>query len=251
MSEGVRQICAYIGRLALIFWQSLCSLPTLRLAEVAEEAYEVVGRSAFFVCVTMGFTGAILVMQAAGQAANVLGDTSPIGAAFLQLLVREFGPLVSALLVAARYGAGVAASIAARVVTEQVDALRLSGVQPVPFLVAPRVWGAMLGILPLVILATAVCWGAGAWVASSFYGIGLQTFASVQQVSFADVCLGLLKALLFGVAIPVVSAHAGLAAKSGAQAVGNATTRAVIDASVTLLCLDLLLSALGYAVLGQ
>ncbi|RYF06753.1 MAG: ABC transporter permease [Deltaproteobacteria bacterium] len=235
-----------IGRLAQLTWQSLCCVGSLRRAEVLEHACEVSYRSAFFACTTMAFVGAILVMQAAGQAENLLGDTSPIGAAFLQLLVSEFGPLVSSILVAGRFGAGVAASLAGMVVTEQVDALRLCGAAPVPYLLAPRVWGTLLGMVPVVTLATATSWAAGACVATGVYGIGLDVFASTQQTTLGDLWLGLSKALLFGVAIPVVSGQAGLGAGAGAEAVGEATTRAVIRALVTLLVLDFALSLLAY-----
>ena len=237
-----------LGRLALLCWECLTGVGKVQRSAVVQEAYEVCWSSAFFVSVTMGFVGAILVMQAASQAQNVLGDTSPIGAAFLQLLVSEFGPLVSAILVAGRYGAGVAASIAGMVVTEQVDALRLCGASPVLDLVAPRLWGGLLGIVPVVTLGTCASWGAGALVATQVYHIHLDVFASTQQTALADVILGLSKALLFGAAIPVVTAQAGLGAAGGAEAVGEATTRAVIWALVTLLGLDLCMSLLAYAV---
>jgi phospholipid/cholesterol/gamma-HCH transport system permease protein len=236
-----------VGRFALLAWECLGCLPQLRRADVCEHAFEVVGRSAFFICLTLGCTGAIMIVQAAGQAAGVLGDTGPIGAVFVQILISDFGPLVTGLLLAARFGAGVAAGLAAMVVTEQVDALRLCGAHPIPTLVAPRMWGGILGTLPMVVLGSLAAWGAGALVACLAYGVQLETFANLQLTHPIDLVVGVCKSLLFGAAVPLVSAQAGLEATGGAPAVGNVTTQAVIRTSVVLLGLDFMVSALAYA----
>lgn len=220
----------------------------LRLA--LEQAYLLGNRSALFVVVVLGFTGAIMVIQASAQAQRILGDLSAIGPAFLQLMVREFGPTITALMVAARYGAGVGAELGAMTITEQVDALRLTGASPEGYLVGPRIAGGMIAGLPIAVLGTAVAWVAGGVAAHQVFGMGWDTYVNFQLVDVGDVAVGCAKAIAYGAAIPLVASRAGLRAHGGAPGVGQATTRAVIWGSTWVLGLDLLVGVVAFGLEG-
>ncbi|MEL6338403.1 MAG: ABC transporter permease [Myxococcota bacterium] len=217
-------------------------------AEALRHAYQIGNRSALLVTVVMGFVGAILVVQASTQALRIVGDLSTIGPGFLQLLVREFGPTIIALMVAARAGAGIAAELGAMSITEQVDALRLSGAEPVAYLVAPRVLGGLLGMVPLVLWGTLVAYLAGGVVMTQRFGIAWQSYVGLQLVAWSDLSVGLSKAMAYGLAVPLVASRSGLLATGGAPGVGRATTRAVIDGSLAILLLDLVIGTIGHLV---
>ncbi len=214
------------------------------------ETHELANRSMLFVAVVMGLTGDIMVTQAATQAQRIVGDLGLVGPAFLQLLVREFAPVIVALMVAARYGAGVAAQIATMQVTEQVDALRLAGIDEVEHLVSPRLIAGLCGMLPVVVLGGAVAYAAGAVAAHVRFDVGWHSYFNLRGLTGADVVVGVAKAVAFGLAVPLVAAFVGMQARGGAPAVGAATTRAVVGASMAVLALDLGVGIVGYLVSG-
>ncbi len=226
--------------------RAVLALPRLEPRLALEQAFALGNRSLFFVVVIMAFTGAILVVQACTQAERVIGDLSIIGPGFLQLMVREFGPTIVAFMIAARYGAGVAAELGAMQITEQVDALRLAGADPPGHLVLPRVVGGLVGMLPVVVLGTAVAFLSGYLAARAGFAVGRDTYFRTYLVVGGDVAIGVTKAVCFGAAVPLVSAFMGLSARGGAPGVGRATTRAVIASCLTVLALDVLIGALGY-----
>lgn len=237
-----------LGLLVLLARDVVTRVFRVERREVVRHAFEVGNRSLFFVAVIMAFVGAIMVIQASTQALRVIGDLSTIGPAFLQLLIREFGPTIICMMVAARVGAGMAAEIGAMTITEQIDALRLNGAEPLSYLVAPRVLGGILGTLPVVVLGSLVAHGSGGLAATQLFGVAWETYLGTQLLGPGDVALGVAKTLSYGAAIPLVACQAGLAASGGAPGVGHATTRAVIVGSISVLGLDLVIGTLGYAI---
>jgi phospholipid/cholesterol/gamma-HCH transport system permease protein len=244
------RVLAVTGDAALALGGVLRAGTRVPWREICRQAHQMANASIFFVTVTLGFLGAVLVTQAAGQAQRIVGDLSGIGPTFLQLLVSEFGPALVGFMVAARYGAGVAAEVGAMQVTEQVDALRMAGVDLTAELIAPRVWGGLLGSLPITVYGTAVAFVAGAGVGDAAFGMGLDAYFDTRMTLPGDVLVGVLKALSFGVAVPLVATCAGLRAQGGPPGVGRATTEAVIGSSVTLLALDLVIGVCGYVLRG-
>lgn len=216
--------------------------------ETAQQAFELANRSAFFVTAVMGFVGAIMVLQACIQAQRVVGDLTTVGPGFLQLLVREFAPTIVALMIAARYGAGVAAELGAMAITEQIDALRLTGATPEGYLVGPRIVGGLVGMLPVVVLGAVVAYLTGAVAAWVSFSLPWDAYYSPRFVTHVDLGIGLAKTFAYGVAVPLVSAHAGLVARGGAPGVGRATTVAVIGSSLAVLLLDLAIGGVGHFV---
>jgi len=239
-----------LARVARLGCAAVLALRRVEPREAVRQLFELGNRSLLFVAVVLGFTGAILVIQASLQAQRIIGDVSLVGPTFLQLLVREFGPTIVAMMVAARYGAGVAAELGAMQVTEQVDALRMAGEEPAAFLVAPRLLAGLVGTPALAVLGSLAAFAAGGLAAYHGFGVSRASYFRLTLVTAPDVVVGLCKALCCGFAIPLVASHAGLSARGGAAGVGRATTRAVIGASLAVLAVDLVVGSLAQLWLG-
>ncbi|MBM4372025.1 MAG: ABC transporter permease, partial [Deltaproteobacteria bacterium] len=137
----------------------------IRVRSLLEQVSDQGVGSLFFVAVTLGLMGIIGVYQTAEQMKKVLPEYSLLGAASIQLLVREFAPIIAGLMVATKVGTGLAAEVGSMVVTDQVDAMRLCGADPVAELVVPRVWGTVISMIGLASLGGVVALAAGMWIA--------------------------------------------------------------------------------------
>jgi phospholipid/cholesterol/gamma-HCH transport system permease protein len=188
----------------------------------------------------------VLVFQTCLQVNKITGDLSQIGSDWVRILVHEFGPTLTAMMMATRVGAGIAAELGSMTVTEQVDALRMCGVDPVDYLVVPRFIAHILMSIVITVFAVVVAMAVGTMTASISFHVNPRLFLDLEKVQSGDVILGLMKCVAYGSAIPVVSSYCGLSARGGSQGVGAATTRAVIGSSFAVLLLDFVLSGLGY-----
>jgi phospholipid/cholesterol/gamma-HCH transport system permease protein len=214
--------------------------------EVLNQMYQVGNKSLLFVCVTLGCLGMVLVYQICLQVNKITGDMSQVGAEFIKGMVHAFVPSLTAMMIATRVGAGIAAEIGSMMVTEQVDALRMSGVEPIEYLIAPRFIATLVMTVFLTIIALAVAVGAGTLMAWASFGVNPVVFFSFEKVTLGDMITGITKAICFGAAIPVVAGYCGLTTRGGSEGVGSATTRAVINSSLAVIVLDFILSALAY-----
>lgn len=159
-------------------------------------------------------------------------------------MVRELGPVLTALLVASRSGSGIAAEIGAMKVTQQIDALRVSAVSPLNYLVVPRLLACII-CLPLLTVIADVLGIIGGGIVSVSMGLstaGWYAKVTGQFVEFVDFFPGLIKATFFGFLIASISTYFGLNAKRGTQSVGKATTTAVVTASLAILLSDVILT---------
>ncbi len=214
--------------------------------EVLRQAYQVGNKSLLFVTVTIGFLGMVLVFQVCLQIEKITGDMSQVGPEFIKGMVHAFVPSLTAMMLATRVGAGIAAEIGSMMVTEQVDALRMCGVDPIDYLIVPRFLASLGMTVVLSIYATGVAIVAGALMAYSAYHVNPTMFFVFDKVTFGDLAIGLTKCFVFGAAIPIVSGYCGLTTRGGSEGVGRATTRAVINSSIAVILLDFVISALGY-----
>ncbi|PID39832.1 MAG: ABC transporter permease [Proteobacteria bacterium] len=212
------------------------------------QAFEIGNRSLFFVLLTLAFLAMVSVYQVCNQINRVTGDLSKVGMEFIKLLTHESGPTLTAMMLATRVGAGVAAEIGSMKVTEQIDALRMSGVSPIDYLLVPRFRASLLMTPALALYGGAIALAAGAAVAHYSFGVNPRIFMDFSTVTVGDGVVGLTKAFAFGAAIPVVSGAYGLATRGGSEGVGAATTRAVIGSSLAVLMLDFVLGALGFLI---
>jgi len=213
---------------------------------VLAQCYEVGNKSVFFLTVTMGFIGMILVFQSGLQARRIVPDLTMLGATFLEMLVRDLAPSLAALMLATRVGAGIAAEIGSMVVTEQVDALRMCGVDPVDWLVVPRFLASLVMTVVLIFYAGTVSYLAGGATAWAIFDVLPMTYFNPSLLDVGDFSIGFTKCLAYGAAIPVVSGWCGLSARGGSEGVGNATTQAVVSSSLAVIVLNLLISGVGF-----
>ncbi len=196
------------------------------------------------------FVGGIIVYQGGLQAMRIVPDTSGIGPTYLELLVKDLAATLTGLMLATRVGAGIAAELGSMKVTDQLDALRLCQADPVVFLVAPRLLACLL-ITPIVtIIAGSVALGSGTVVGLLAFGISPTSFLDARFVTAGTLVTGLAKSIAFGLAVPLVSAHAGLYTSGGSQGVGDATTRAVVGSSLAVIVLGFVIGVLSILVFG-
>ena len=217
--------------------------PPLRLRLVFKQ-FEFVGvQSLSIVCVTGGFTGAVYALQAAYgfglfHAEVLTGSTVTIS------LARTLGPVFAALMITGRAGSSMAAEIGTMRVTEQIDALESMAVDPMDYLVAPRILAGVVMVPVAAAVFTAVGMVGAYLVGVSLLEINEGAFLYRIQwyVDPPDFVWGLFKASVFGYVMSVVGCYKGLYVRGGAEGVGKATTQAVVMASVSILILDYFLT---------
>lgn len=253
LGEPVVEVVTQVRGINKLFWLTLYYLfrGRIRWGEVAKQCYEIGNRSVVFIAFTLGFLGAILIFQAGYQAQRITGDLQLLGGLFLQLLLREFAPTITAMMLATRVGTGIAAQIGSMVVTEQIDAMRMNAAPPVEYLVVPRLIASTIMTVALVIFAVLVCYLAGMFTAMTAFNLNPRTFINLNFVGMADVVICLAKALSYGIAIPIVASQMGLSTYGGSAGVGRATTQSVVSCSLTVVFLDFLLSGLSYPFLAS
>jgi phospholipid/cholesterol/gamma-HCH transport system permease protein len=215
--------------------------------EVIRQMYQIGNRSLLFVTVTLGALGMVLVFQVCLQINKITGDQSQVGPEFIKGMIHAFVPILTAMMLATRVGAGIAAEIGSMVVTEQVDALRMTGVDPINYLIVPRFIASIFMTFFLGVYAALIVILAGSLMANTSFGVNYNVFFDFSKVEWGDLIIGSAKLLAHGAAIPLVSGYCGLTAKGGSEGVGSATTRAVINSSLAVIIIDFLISAIGLA----
>jgi phospholipid/cholesterol/gamma-HCH transport system permease protein len=236
---------AIVGRVTLMvvemFRVTARRLPSLRLIL---QQMDVVGvESLWLVIVVSLFTGAVAAVQAAYQFSNVV-PLRYIGSVVLRSVVIELGPVLTALVVGGRVGASIAAELGTMKVTEQIDALRAMGINPIRFLVVPRVIAGIVMLPVITIYADAIAVFGGWLVSWLTLGVSSHTYIGALRQYFylRDVASGLLKAMFFGGIISTMGCYAGFQTEGGASGVGRATTTAVVSLCVMVLILDYVLA---------
>jgi phospholipid/cholesterol/gamma-HCH transport system permease protein len=215
------------------------------------EQLEVIGLGSLTVVLLTGFfTGAVLALQS-GMTLDQFGARPFVGRLISASMIKELGPVLTALMLAGRVGSGIAAELGSMVVTDQVSALRALGTDPVRKLVVPRVLAGFIMCPILTVVANAVGL-LGGWiiavtqlrVASSVYWQSV-----IDGLYLEDVWMGLIKPFALGFIIVSIGCHVGLRTKGGTQGVGRATTSAVVAASVTVLVVDFFVTRLLISIL--
>ena len=210
-----------------------------------EQCYQLGVRSLTITNVTLLFTGMVLALQTAYSLA-AYGGKSFVGDIVALSVVRELGPVLAALMVAGRVGAGITAELGSMAVTEQVDALRALAADPVKKLVVPRV-GALVLMLPmLTILADTVALFGGLMMAVLEIGQTRAYYIShvLKALTVADVASGVGKSVFFAFFIGTIACFNGMRASGGADGVGKATTNTVVVSSLAVIISDFFLTKL-------
>jgi phospholipid/cholesterol/gamma-HCH transport system permease protein len=201
---------------------------------------DLIGVGSLPVVALTGFSiGALLALQSSNTLQR-FGSLSLTGQLVSLSMVRELGPLITALMVAGRNSSGIASELGSMKVTEQIDAMRALGTDPTKKLVTPRVISSVIMLFVLTVLSDLVGL-AGGWIVARFaLGLDSNQYWSTawQSLQFADVFMGLSKPFIFGYILATIGCYYGLAAKGGTQGVGRATTQAVVAASVLIVVVD-------------
>ncbi|MDB6064470.1 MAG: hypothetical protein JWR26_678 [Pedosphaera sp.] len=227
-----------LGRIALLARDAIKSLFTLRVAwrDFIYQLYFIGVKSQSVVLVTGAFTGMVLCAQTYFQFHKVKMDTATLAVVSVSMC-SELGPVLTALMVAGRVGAAMAAEIGTMKVTEQIDALRTLATHPVDYLVVPRLL-ASIASLPLL-TAESITIGIASGYVVGVYLLGIDpayTYYNMLKYTMSvDVTVGLIKAFIFGGIIAIIGCYKGMTCGEGAEGVGRATTEAVVYASITIL----------------
>src|SRR6195952_1081668 len=197
------------------------------------------------VVLTGFFTGCVLALQSA-TSLQEFGAVSMTGNLVALSMVKELGPGLTGLMVSGRNASGMASELGSMMVTEQIDAMRALGTDPIRKLVTPRVFATIFMLFFLTILSDAVGIAGGALVSVTILGLNLSGYlhTSYQSLQYGDVAQGLTKPLFSAFIIATVGCSFGLKTKGGTQGVGRATTQAVVYSSVFIIVVDFLVSRL-------
>ncbi len=241
LAEGIKRQVQVVQDYAELSFQSLANVftPPHYWADTLEQM-DIIGVGSLPIIVLTGFfIGGVLVLQTASQFER-FGETALTGDAVALALVRELGPAITALLVAGRNASGIASELGSMVVTEQVDAMRALGTDPVRKLMTPRVIATVL-MLPLLTAVSDFVGLVGGFLVAYFtLRLGPVQFwtRAIHALDFGDLVQGLMKPFIFAFIISTVACFMGLRVKGGTQGVGRATTSAVVVSSVILLVVD-------------
>lgn len=195
------------------------------------------------VALTGFFTGGVLILQAF-PTLEYYGAQSSAGQSVATSLIRELGPVLTALMVAGRVGSAISAELGSMVVSQQIDAMRAMGTSPARKLVTPRIIALTVSLPLLTITSDMFGLFGGGLVARQLYALDTHVYIqSVQSgVALADLIGGIVKPLVFGLIIGIVSCHKGLSTTGGTVGVGQSTTNAVVLSSINIIIADFFLS---------
>ncbi len=240
-------ILGEMGGLAVMLGKalSLTFRPPFRFKNLIKQM-EIIGVNSVPVVLLTGlFTGMVLALQGYYGFKKFGGETL-LGATVTLSMTRELGPVLTALMVTARAGSSMAAEIGTMKVTEQIDALSAMAVDPLHFLVVPRIWASIFMLPLLTGLSDAIGIVGGYLVGVDLLGIdpGIYVQKTIDIVQLQDITSGLIKAAVFGLILALIGCYKGYHAKGGAKGVGEATTHAVVVASICILIGDYILTSL-------
>lgn len=198
------------------------------------------------------FTGCVLALQSA-TSLKAFGAISMTGNLVALSMVKELGPVLTGLMVSGRNAAGMASELGSMKVTEQIDAMRALGTDPVRKLVTPRLYATIFMLFFLTIVADAVGIAGGALVSVTLLGLNASSYfhASYRALEYADVVQGLTKPIFSAFIIATVGCFFGMNTKGGTQGVGRSTTQAVVISSVFIIIVDFLVSRAMIGIFGR
>ncbi|PRB80141.1 ABC transporter permease [Pseudomonas sp. MYb185] len=250
LGRGGLDVVAAIGRSGIFLFQALAGRSRYGngFSLLLKQLYAVGVLSLAIIIVSGVFIGMVLALQGY----NILkdyGSEQAVGQMVALTLLRELGPVVTALLFAGRAGSALTAEIGLMKATEQLSSLEMIGVDPLKYVIAPRLWAGFIS-MPLLSLIFCVVgiWG-GAMVAVDWLGVYSGSYWSNMQNSVlfsADVLNGLIKAVVFAIVVTWIAVFQGYDCEPTSEGISRATTRTVVYASLAILGLDFILTALMF-----
>jgi len=243
--EWVREL----GRAGLLLYRMLFCIPNIRkhgLQLISQQVFAEGVLSLSIIVVSGLFIGMVLALQGHHTLAK-FGASMELGPLVALSVLRELGPVVTAILFAGRAGTALAAEIGLMQATAQISSMEMMAVDPVRRILAPRLWGGFIS-LPLLTLIFNVTAIYGAWlVGVQWLGFDSGTFWSNMQSSVdfhADVVNGIIKSIVFGFVVTMIAVYQGYFARPTSAGIANATTRTIVYSSLAVLGLDFVLTAM-------
>lgn len=221
-------------------------------AEIVQQMDQIGVGSLGIVTLTGFFTGGVLILQAY-PTLEYYGAQSNAGQGVATSLIRELGPVLSALMVAGRVGSSISAELGSMVVSQQIEAMRALGTSPTRKLVTPRVVALLICLPLLTICADFFGLIGGGIVANQIYGLDINVYAASVRTGtdIGALVVGVIKPIFFGLIIGFVSCHKGLTTKGGTVGVGVSTTQAVVVSSICIIVADFFLSKVLQTLMGS
>ena len=250
--HGYKSVITFISQLgetSILLAKTAKRLPNISrdAGEVVHQMYTIGVSSLPLVLGISIFTGAITTWQAKYQFSNLV-PMRYLGTAACKSIIMELGPVLTSLVIAARVGASLAAEIGTMKTTEQIDAMECLAMDPIRFLIMPRMVAGFVMLPVMVIIADFIAL-IGAWfVAVLFMNVTSHMFTSGLKIFFnvKDIYIGLTKSAVFGVIIAVMGCYHGLKSSGGAHGVGQATMKAVVSSSVLILIFDYIVASVMF-----
>jgi phospholipid/cholesterol/gamma-HCH transport system permease protein len=215
------------------------------------EQLDTIGVGSLTVVLLTGlFTGAALALQS-GQTLDAFGARPVVGRLVGASMIKELGPVLTALMLAGRVGSGIAAELGSMVVTDQINALRALGTDPVRKLVVPRLLSGIV-MTPVLTVVSDFVGVVGGWVVARVrlqVATGLYWSSVLKGLYPQDIWVGLIKPFVFGFIIASIACHVGLRTSGGTQGVGKATTVAVVAISVAVIAADFFVTQILFSLL--
>src|SRR5438270_6501721 len=238
-----------IGEMVVLFWQTLVSLPLTwrQRQKVFDQFFEIGNASLLMVCILSFFIGGVIALQT-GPLLVSRGLASAVGGVVGISVCKELAPVMMSILIAGRIGSAMAAEIGSMRVYQEIDALRTMNINPIHYLVLPRLIAIAVALPMLVVFAVLVGWLGGAFVCFANHQIDI-SFASFfamlrEPVDIKDVANGVFKSFIFALVLGVVCCHQGLVTRGGPRGIGRSVTKAVVNSIVLIVIFDYVLTRL-------
>jgi phospholipid/cholesterol/gamma-HCH transport system permease protein len=238
-----------IGEMMLLFLRTLRALPLAwrQRLKVFDQFFEIGNASLLMVCILSFFIGGVIALLT-GPVLVERGLANSVGGLVGISMCKELAPVMMSILIAGRIGSSMAAEIGSMRVYQEIDALRTMNINPIHYLVLPRLVAIAVALPLLVIFSILVGWGGGALVSVTNQKIGVSFqafFWNLKEiVTFGDVANGLFKSFVFALVIGIVSCHQGLQTIGGPRGIGRSVTKAVVNCIVLIVILDYFLTRL-------
>lgn len=240
--EYMGAVTIFLGK--VVFW---LFHPPFRIKEAIRQAEKIGVNSLPIITLISLFTGMVLALQSAYQMQKIQAEMY-IASLVALSVIRELGPVLTALIVAGRSGAAITAELGTMKVTEQIDALETLATNPINYLVVPRFWALLISLIVLTIYADFIGIVGGYIIGITKLHIPHHMYVKMtfDPITQSDVRNGLYKSFVFAIVICVISCFEGMRAEGGAEGVGKATTSSVVRSFVLIIACDCLLTALMY-----
>jgi phospholipid/cholesterol/gamma-HCH transport system permease protein len=237
LKQEVLEVQEYV-RLCAAAFRGTVTRPFYRFDFI--EQLEAIGWASLTVVLLTGFfTGAVLALQS-GLTLDQFGARPVVGRLVSASMIKELGPVLTGLMLTGRVGSGIAAEIGSMVVTDQINALRALGTDPIRKLVVPRVLSGLF-MAPILTVISDFVGMVGGWIVARFQlqvASGLYWSSIQEGLYIEDVWMGIIKPFVLGFVIVTIACHVGLRTTGGTQGVGKSTTVAVVAGSVAVIAVD-------------